>query len=290
MKIDPIVTVIAVNYRQPAATCDLLRSLRQHDYSNLEVIVVENSRTEDANDRYEAAYPGVKVIVSDKNAGYAGGNNLGLKAAAGEYLFIINNDTELLPGTIQSLVDAFSDPAVGMACPKIKYYDHPEMIQFAGFSEVDMLGRNKMIGKHEVDHGQHDLPSDLPYGHGAAMMISRSALETVGPMPEDFFLYYEELDWSARFTKKGFRIRYIPDAVVLHKESASVGKGSPMRTYYMTRNRVWFMKRQAPFFSRLVFYLYFYFVAFPKNLFQRVARGQWDQASSILKGAWHALF
>ncbi len=285
-----LVTVIAVNYRQPAATCDLLRSLKTHDYPNLEVIVVENSRVEDANDRYKEAYPEVRVIVSDKNAGYAGGNNIGMQAATGDYIFIINNDTELKPGTIAHLVEAFNDPKVGMACPKIKYFDQPEVIQFAGFSQVDMLGRNKMIGKSEKDLGQHDVAADLPYGHGAAMMISRTALNTCGPMPEDFFLYYEELDWSARFTKMGFKIRYIPEAVVLHKESASVGKGSPMRTYYMTRNRVWFMKRQAPLFSKMVFYAFFYLVAFPKNLFQRVFKGQWDQAGSVLRGAWHALF
>lgn len=286
----PLISIITVNYRQPAITCELLASLAALDFQDFEVIVVENSPLEDSSDSYRAAFPAVRVVNSPENLGFAGGNNLGIRAARGTYLFFVNNDTELVNGTLEQLLPAFDSPEIGMVCPKIRYHHSPEFIQFAGFTEVDVFGRNTTLGNNERDQGQQDVRREIPYGHGAAMMVHRRVIEQVGLMPELFFLYYEELDWCAQITRAGFKIVFTPESVIYHKESMTVGKMNPMKTYYMTRNRIWFMHRNMPAAKYRLFALYFYGVALPKNLLQHSLKGEWAHVKAFWKGAREALF
>ena len=135
------------------------------------------------------------MIVSKNNLGFAGGNNLGINQAKGKYLFFVNNDTIFTNGLIENLLKRFASPKVGAVGPKIHYFDHPGTIQFAGFTPVNPItGRNQTIGENEMDRGQYDRAKVVPYIHGAAMMLSREVIDQIGGMPEDYFLYYEELD------------------------------------------------------------------------------------------------
>lgn len=261
----PLVSIITVNYRQAAVTVDLLRSIGENTYKNVEVIVVDNGSLEDCSAIFKKAYPSVKNLISTENLGFAGGNNLGIKAATGDYLFFINNDTIVTDGLIEALLSRFStNPSIGAVSPKIRYFNNPNVIQYAGFTEINQLtGRNEAIGKNETDKGQHDSPYATAYAHGAAMMISRELLEKVGNMPEEFFLYYEELDWCAQIKRAGFAIWYEPAGLIYHKESAAVGKMSPLKIYYITRNRLLFMRRNVSGWRLATFLTYFYSVTVP---------------------------
>ena len=221
----PLVSIVTVNYRQAEITCDLLRSIKKLSYPNLETIVVDNGMVEDNTHRFGKCLPGVKVLNSTKNLGFAGGNNLGISEAKGAFLFFINNDTIVANGLIENLLKCLDRPGVGVASPKIKYFDQPEIIQYAGFTQVHPLtGRNRAIGQGEIDRGQHDTPREVAYAHGAAMMLKREVIENVGMMPEEFFLYYEELDWCEQIRRAGYSIWYEPAANILHRESVSTGK------------------------------------------------------------------
>ena len=116
--------------------------------------------------------------------------------------------------------------------------------------------RNRSIGFGEDDNGQYDVPHPTPYAHGAAMMVKREAIEHAGMMPECFFLYYEELDWSMMLRRAGYDIWYEPAVTIFHKESQSTGQNSPLRTYYITRNRLLFTRRNASFPFRYLTYCY----------------------------------
>jgi len=253
------ISIITINYNGFKDTCELLGTLPLEDKS-IEVIVVDNASKEDEASLIELQYPQVIVIRSKENLGFAGGNNLGIKAARGEYLFFINNDTLLRPQTsdLRHLTNRLeSSPKIGVVCPKIRFSWGDNPIQFAGYTPLSHITmRNQAIGCGEPDHGQYDTPHPTPYAHGAAMMVKREVIEKAGIMPECYFLYYEELDWSIMIRRAGYDIWYEPAVTVYHKESQTTGQQSPLRIYYITRNRLLFVKRNNKSVSRYLSYLY----------------------------------
>ena len=250
-------SVITINYNGVKDTCALMDSITFND--TMEVIVVDNASKDDEATIIERRYPQVKVIRSSRNLGFAGGNNLGIKSARGKYLLFINNDTVLDHGAhLDALIQRLeSSSQIGVVCPKIRFAWDSHPIQFTGYTPLSSVTmRNRSLGFGEEDRGQYDAPHPTPYAHGAAMMVKREALEKVGLMPECFFLYYEELDWSMMFTRAGYQIWYEPASTVYHKESQATGQDSPLKTYYLTRNRLLFAKRNIPFPQRLLTFSY----------------------------------
>lgn len=252
------VSIITINYNGLEDTCALIDSIPFNE--NMEVIVVDNASKNQEAEIITKRFPQVKVIKSEINLGFAGGNNLGIQTAQGMYLFLINNDTILKDFNIQALIDRIeTSPDIGMVCPKIRFAwgNHP--IQFAGYSKFSRISvRNHAIGFNEEDHGQYDTAYPTPYAHGAAMLIRREAIEKVEFMPECYFLYYEELDWSMMFNRAGYQIWYEPKCTIYHKESQATGQNSPLRTYYITRNRLLLVKRNPKEFNQTLAYFYLF--------------------------------
>lgn len=284
------VSVITVNYNQPDTTLEFLRSVARFTrFPDVEIIVVDNGSLTDQALWLSQQYPEAKYIRSERNLGFAGGNNLGIEVSTGDYLFFVNNDTEFVDDVISPLAAVLdNDASIGIVSPKIVYHDRPEIIQYAGFTPMNYnTARNKCIGQFEVDRGQYDTcPGPTAYAHGAAMMVRKAAILAAGPMPENYFLYYEELDWCEMIRRTGYFVWLEPRAVIRHKESRSVGAASPLKEYYMIRNRVVFIRRNAPAISALVFYLYFAFVVSPRNIAKYVATQRRDLASSFFRAVW----
>ena len=253
---------------------------------NMEMIVVDNASTNDEASDIKNKYPHVKVIRSDKNLGFAGGNNLGIKAAKGKYIFLVNNDTIFKNFNIALLINKLeSDSNIAIVCPKIRFAWGSNPIQFAGYSPLSKITvRNKALGFGEEDKGQHDYSHLIPYAHGAAMLIKREAIEKVGLMPECFFLYYEELDWSMMFTKAGYQIWYEPACNIYHKESQSTGQNSPLRTYYITRNRLLLVKRNWKGISKYLSYFYLICLVASRDIIKNMIKGQQAHVKAIIKG------
>jgi GT2 family glycosyltransferase len=284
------VSVITVNYNQPAVTEALLASLADvNSYSDTEVIVVDNGSRIDPVPVWQAKYPGVTFIRSDKNLGFAGGNNLALAHATGDFLFLLNNDTEVTPTLIGGLAKILElHPEVGMVSPKICYYDRPDMLQYAGFSPMNYYtARTTCIGQYETDSGQYDgSTGKTGYAHGAAMMVRREAIEKAGPMADNFFLYYEEMDWCDRIRRAGYDIWVDTQEKVYHKESVSVGVGSPLKEYFMNRNRILFIRRNATLLQRAVFWPYFIFVVAVRNVLGYIGKGQRSFIPVLFRAIW----
>ena len=281
------ISIITINYNGLANTCALIETIPFNDYP-LEVIVVDNASSEDEATHIEQRYPQVKVIRSKENLGFAGGNNLGIKAARGKYLFFINNDTFLRPqdSNLQHLIDRLeSDTKIGLVCPKIRFAWGTCPIQFAGYAPLSRITlRNKAIGFGEEDLGQYDNAHSTPYAHGAAMMVKRETVEQAGMMPECYFLYYEELDWSMMIRRAGYDIWYEPTCTIYHKESQSTGQDSALRTYFITRNRLLFAKRNQQGATKYLTYLYLIaFVAF-KDILKQTFRGRFDLVQATSRG------
>lgn len=254
--------------------------------------MVDNASKEDEASIIAKCYPQVKTIRSDKNLGFAGGNNLGIKTAKGKYLFLINNDTIFKEFNVQVLIDRLeSSPNIGMVCPKICFAWENNPIQFAGYTPLSTITvRNKAIGYGEEDKGQYDIPRATPYAHGAAMMIKREAIDQVGLMPECFFLYYEEIDWSMIFTRAGYEIWYEPAFTIYHKESQSTGQNSPLRTYYITRNRLLLVKRNWQGIHKYLAYCYLSCIVAPRDIIKYLIKGKWSLSLATIKGIFNFHF
>ncbi|WP_462268118.1 glycosyltransferase family 2 protein [Mucilaginibacter sp.] len=281
------VSIITINFNQSYVTEQLLNSVAAtNTYADIEIIVVDNASKVNSIPEWQVKYPGIKFIRSEKNLGFAGGNNLGIEAATGEYLFLVNNDTEFTPGLVQTLVNILdSNPKVGAVSPKINYFDQPDTLQYAGFTPMNYYtARNYCIGQFEKDKGQYDGPAHATgYAHGAAMMVKREAIDKAGLMAEHFFLYYEEMDWCDHIKRAGYEIWFEPAALIYHKESLSVGKASGLKEYFMNRNRILFIRRNAPLVARLFFYPYFAAVVAPRNIVSYARKGYKGFAKLLFK-------
>ncbi|MDO9512334.1 MAG: glycosyltransferase family 2 protein [Bacteroidales bacterium] len=281
----PLVSIITVNYDHPEVTCQMLDSMRKITYPNIEIIVVDNASPNDDPSIIPKNYPEVQFFQLDKNLGFAGGNNFGIHKAKGDYFLLLNNDTEVMPDFLEPLVTKFQeDPTVGAVSPKIRFHHTPDMIQFAGITPIHLLTmRSKGLGYGQTDIGQFENDTITAYAHGAAMMVSRKAAENVGLMSEVYFLYYEELDWGYRITNAGYKIYYVHNSLIYHKESISTGKQSPTKIYYMNRARLIYLRRNVKGIKLFLAILYQLLIAIPKNASMFIIKGRFDLASAYHK-------
>lgn len=279
----PLVSIVTVNYDHPEVTCALLESLRHVTYPNLEIIVVDNASPNDDPSVIKALYPEIVFIQSEKNHGFANGNNQGIRVARGEYIMLLNNDTEVEPGFFEPLVSKLqSDPDIGMVSPKIRFHHSKELIQFAGYTAFTPVTlRQYLIGLNEKDTGQYDKAAETHSIHGAAVMIPMSVIKKVGLMAELYFLYYEEHDWAERVKKAGYKLYYVPESLVFHKESVSTGRLSPLKTYYINRNRFLFARRNIKGLKKHIALLYLTMVAMPKGILAHLTENRADLAKAI---------
>ena len=284
----PEISFITICYNGFKDTCELIESLHKKLKSvSYEIIVVDNASREDEAAKIRELYPTVVSIRSNENGGFSGGNNIGIRIAKGKYIFLINNDTYIESDEVACLVERLeSRPEIGGVSPKIRFAFPPQHIQFAGFTPLTKVTlRNNMLGFDCPDDGSYDTPHETPYAHGAAMMVRRETIEQAGEKPELYFLYYEELDWSVRIREQGWQIAYDPRCTVFHKESATTGQESPLRSYYLTRNRLLFAWRNLHGTARMLSVAYQLCIAVPKNIAAALARGRGDLAKAVLRGA-----
>lgn len=168
-------------------------------------------------------------------------------------------------------------PEAGMLSPKIKYFHHPELLQYAGFTNMNYYTcRNHCIGNMEADNGQYDhLTGETGYIHGAAMMVRAAAIDKAGIMPENYFLYYEEMDWCEKIKRAGYKIMVDMQALIYHKESVSVGSKSALKEYFMNRNRILFIRRNCDAVTQTIFWTYFLLIVALRNMVGYIMQQQW---------------
>ncbi|SHN15709.1 hypothetical protein SAMN04488057_108158 [Cyclobacterium lianum] len=287
----PLISVITINYNGLLHTLDFLASFRKVNYPHLEIIVVDNASTEDPEEILRQ-FPDTILIRNPRNEGFAGGNNRGMEKAAGDYFFLINNDTEVAPDILDVLLErSLKAEKAGLVCPKILYHDAPDTIQYAGFSAINPItGRGKGKGYQEKDMGQYQQAEITQLAHGAAMFIPRKVVFDIGMMAELYFLYYEEMDYCECIKKGGYEIWYEPASYILHKESMSVGKKSLLKTYYMSRNRWLFLRRNVGWPLFLFTAAYYLLIVLPKNLLVFALQADWSHFQRYFAGFRDGLF
>ena len=266
------VAIVILNWNQPQLTIDCLRSIncsKTDGKIKVEIVLVDNAsqkkNREMLNSWLEASKNKLKVVIklieNKANLGFTGGNNVGIRYALrhkADYVFLLNNDTVIKSDCILNLWKTFKNKEAGIAVPKIYYapgfefhkkrYQPKEkgkVVWYAG-GKIDW---NNILGKHigvdEVDRGQFNKVKQVDFATGCAMMVKKEVFRRVGLFDERFFLYLEDLDFSYRVQKAGFKILFNPQAVVWHKNAGSSSSGSALQRYYITRNRLLFGRKYA---------------------------------------------
>ena len=243
----PHVSVIVVNWNGLAYLPECLESLARQSYAALEIVVVDNGSTDGSVEYLRAQHaPSVRLVESPANTGFAGGNNLGIRASKGAYVALINNDAAAAPGWVEALVAAAeADPRVGMCASRIYVWDQPGIIDGAGLLvSGDGIGRGR--GRLEADCAEFEREEEALLPSGCAALYRRAMLDEIGLFDEDFFAYCEDTDLGLRGRIAGWRCRYVPGAVVRHRYSGSTAPHSPFKAFQVERNRIWVVVKCFP--------------------------------------------
>lgn len=224
----PSVSVIVVNWNGRPLLPDCLDSLAQQTWQDFETILVDNGSEDGSADWVAAHYPRVRVIRLDSNRGFCGGNNAGIRAATGEYVVLLNNDTRVEDRWLENLCQVMaSDPTLAACDSKILYFGNRGRIWMSG---VDYSIAGVPLGRRagEPDGDDSPLPAEVFAACACAAIYRKRVLEEIGLFDEDFFAGYEDVDWSFRARLAGYRVVNVPAARVYHKVSATHGFNSEM--------------------------------------------------------------
>jgi len=243
----PLVSVIVVNWNGKAYLEECLNSLRHQTFSDFEVIVVDNGSTDGSFEYLQSHSPEFgHLLRNEENVGFARGNNQAIRVAKGKYIALLNNDARADSHWLEELLRAAEeDGRVGMLASKIYLQGSSKIIDNVGHL-IYMDGLNRGRGRLEVDQGQFDKEEEILFPSGCAALYRREMLEEIGLFDEDFFAYGDDTDVGLKGRLAGWKCLYVPEAIVHHRYSQSSGSYSPLKAFYVERNRVWVAVKYFP--------------------------------------------
>jgi GT2 family glycosyltransferase len=245
----PLVSAIVVNWNGGAMLQDALASLFAQTWPALEVVLVDNASTDGSGDAATARFGSRLMVVRNaRNEGFARGNNIGMAAAKGDWLFLLNSDAVCDPNTIEELLRFVADkPEVGQLASRVLQADRPHYFDSAGLL-LYPDGVCRPRGWEEKDLGQYDRAEEVIAPSGCACALRKTMLDQVGGFDEDFFCYLEDMDLGVRGQLAGWKCWYVPSTRVLHRKSATAGNYSVFKAFHVERNRIYCLWKWMPRF------------------------------------------
>lgn len=250
----PLVSVIIVNWNGKEDLIQCLESLKRSRYKNIEIIIFDNGSTDGSTEVIENLYTYIKLIKNKTNIGFTGGNNIGVKAANGKYIYLLNNDVTVTEDTIIKLVETMeSDPKIGCCGSKV-YLKHNNLLNSAGHC-VNQLGFLWARGFMEKDTSKYDKREDIFMCSACSIMIRKDFIQRYKLFDEDLFMYGEELELALKVWGAGYKIVYEPKSLAFHGHSKSTSKifsprPSSFQIFYSNRNRAKVVIKYYP--SRII--------------------------------------
>jgi len=244
------VSVIVLNWNGREYLESCLPALLAQTYANLEIIVVDNGSTDGSRQLVRESFPGLRLIESPVNLGFAAGNNLGLRAARGSLVALLNNDAFPEPDWLQNLVTVMeSSPRIGSCASRMVLDADPGRIDSAGI-EIDLAGFAwDRLGGRSVEASESS-PTEVFGACAGAALYRRVMLDDVGILDEGFFAYLEDVDLAWRGQWAGWQCMYAPGAVVRHVHSATAREGSRFKSRLLARNKIWLLCKNHPLLPR----------------------------------------
>lgn len=336
----PKVIIVLIQWNNAAYTIDCLKSLEKIDYPNYEIIIIDNNSRDNDFEKLREVFlfsektggetadltktrerigsvfqsgerPSWLLVRARDNYGFSGGNNIGIELGLNrgtDYILLLNNDTEVRPDFLTKLTEAGeNNPVIGMLSPRIYYYSDPDVIWFAGGRLTYAPTFGLHIGLGEKDNGQYQGTAILPseFLTGCALFVRRETIEKIGFMPEDYFLYFEDVDWSVSAKKAGYKIGVVPSSRVWHKVkrekeeldgAAAYKEGTPAYVLYTYRNMLLYLRRHGSAPQKILTWLWLILflakqaikLAFPSR--RNYAAGVFRGVGMYLKGEFGKIF
>lgn len=256
------VSVILVNYNGREYNSECIESILNSSYENIEIIIVDNASTDDSIEIIESEFKSenIRIIKNKKNQGFSIANNNGIRKALdkkADYIILLNNDTTIDKYMIENMVNYSLRNKNIVLAPKIMYYNKKDIIWSAGGYMNWYKGNAIHYGINEFDSELYNTTKEIDYATGCCWFIPRHVIEDVGMLGEEYFLYFEDVDYCYKIRNKGYKIIYYPKATVFHKVSASTGgEESPLFIYYITRNRLEFNRKYNK--KKILYRIYIY--------------------------------
>lgn len=247
---NPKIAIVILNWNGFEDTSECISSLQMISCSNYKIVVVDNGSVNDDYQSLKHKFPEIDIIRSETNLGFSGGNNFGINHALNqnpEYVLLLNNDTIVSPNFIEPLLKLFNeDNKIGIAAPQINYYDEPKKIWTAG-GKISKIRGSGFAYSDKLENDIIRTIKEVTFVSGCCMLIKKEVLEKVGLFDDNFFLYVEDADLCYRVVKAGYKIVVSPDSKIYHKISRSTSASlSLLPLYYVTRNRLYFAKKNFP--------------------------------------------
>lgn len=272
------VYIVLLNWNGWRDTLDCLESLQYLDYSDYKLLVVDNASTDESVEKIKAAWPSVELLQTGLNLGFGGGCNVGIEYAmcrGADYVWLVNSDTVVDPGALSALVHkADQNRRLGSVGSVVYEIDETQKIQLWGGGKINLWTGSS---RHLVSPGMPDFIS------GASILLRCTALEEVGLFDQkDFFMYWEDADLGFRLRQAGWGLAVAENSHIRHKQSASLGEGSPLLDQYFTQSGIRFLRRHAPVSWISISWL------LSRLLVKRLALGNIQRLRAVLKGFWAA--
>ncbi len=255
----PLVYIIILNYNDYNDTVECINSLKNISYSNINIILIDNHSTDNSGTKLKKLYPEYHFIQTNKNLGYAGGNNLGIKHAMenfADYICIMNNDVVVEKDFLEPIIHIMEgNPVIGIAGPKICEYNNKTVIQSTG-SKINLIsGKVPPINAGRKSFEFTDT-LDVDYIGGACIIIKKDIIQKTGLIPEEYFLFFEETEWCLKARQQKIKVVCVCKSCVYHKGSNTIKKYKGIQAYYMMKNNFVFEKRNATILQLTIFILY----------------------------------
>jgi len=223
----PLVYIIVLNWNGKDDTLECLRSLQNIDYKNYKILVVDNASEDGSVGAIQSEFPNIEILVNANNLRFAGGNNVGIKYGLqhdADYILLLNNDTAVDGRFLSSLIHCINETKdAGIAGAKIFYFFDKRRIWYAGGNLNFATGSFKHRGIRQRESELYNAVEEVDYITGCCMLIKREVIERVGMLDESYFIYGEDADYCLRAKNAGYKLMYIPSAIVYHKVSVSSG-------------------------------------------------------------------
>lgn len=294
----PSLGIVIVNWNSYQVTKDCLTSLRKCEYSNFEIILVDNGSEDGSGDELKNEFREVTLLKNNENKGFTGGNNRGIEYALKvqkDLIMLLNNDTIVTPDFAELLVnELISRPEVGAIQPKILFNQERDVIWNAGTKYNKAFSLTKTVGTGEIDQGQYDKAKEVPWITGCCFLVRSSLVRTIGGLDDVFFIYYEDTDWSFRIRNAGHKLLYYPTAKIYHevgksnenRETFGEGNQSPFTHFITVRNHIFISRRYAKSLNKLTSFIYQCYKIFGYTLYFLV-RGRFRKLKASIKGFYH---
>ena len=295
------VAIIIINWNSYSLTRDCLESLQKIVYQNFQIVLVDNASSDDSAKKLKDEFPEINLIINSDNLGFTGGNNVGLEFALKNgynYLLLLNNDTIVEPNFLSILVEKIEeDDNIAAVQPKIYFNHNRQLVWNAGGRYYPVISLSKVIGEEVVDKGQFSDSKESDWLTGCAFMTRSSVVSEVGLL-SDLYFYgcFDDVDWSIRMRKKGYKLLFCADSKIYHAVAASSkgdgtnGEGvlKPFFHYLVNRNHILFLRQHTSWFYLPTSYLYQLFKFFGYSAYF-IFRRRFRKLRAFLHGFWHGL-